>query len=1384
MSSFYKICEEIKINQKTGKIVSIKVYPDFNVLNPSDLMIRSHLFYAIWDEERGLWSTSEWDASEIIDKALQKYADELAARLAAESEDDVPKITIASMKRYSSGSWSKFKKFISDMPDNAHNLDDNLTFLNTPVKQTDYVSKRLPYNLESGDYSAWDELVGLLYEPKEREKIEWAIGSVISGDSKIIQKFFVFYGAAGTGKSTIINIIERLLTVGNDDEGNPIRYYTSFDSKALGSASNNFATEAFRGNPLVAIQHDGDLSKIDDNTRINSIVSHEMMSINVKNKSMYTARSNCMLFMGTNSPVKITDAKSGIKRRLIDIVPSGKTFPPKKYDALMSQIDFQLGAIAYHCLEVYRSLGKNYYKNYEPISMMSMTNSFFSFLDSEFEKFASFEKGVSLTQAYDIYTEYATKANYKYKLPRNEFEEELKSYYREFYPVTRIDGKQYRKWYKGFITEKFEPPVLKREEHSLSLVMDCVISLLDDVLADCPAQYATEDEDERPLTGWDNVKTTLKDLDPKRLHYILPKFKDENHLPLIMIDFDLKNENGEKDMLLNMEAASKFPKTYSEFSKGGAGIHLFYWYNGDISKLAIVYSPGIEIKIFRGKSAIRRRLSKCNNIPIQTLGEGALPMKEENMISIHEVKDINHLRNKIAKSLRKEDNVGGTKCEIDFIKDTLDRAYVSGMTYDVSDMAGDIFDFAKRSTNHKDYCIHVATHEMKYRSKDFEQVEEMTGRKNENEDDAPIWFYDCEVKPNLFFISCKEAGKDKPFLDLYNPSPHEVAALFDLNLADYNGLRYDRPIMYHRYLGNSISSVHEISHNIVSGKMQEIPYPEARNIGYIDVFDMLTKKQSLKKWEIELHLPHKEMDGDWDEPIPEERWGELAEYCHNDVLALEAVFNSKDGKRDFTTRKILARLTGLKVNSTTNQHSAKFIFGDNRNPQSEFNYRFMGDESDVQPSTYDLSCDQRWTVFDSKGRPIFPGYTFDPKKPTKERSMYRGEYVGEGGYVYAEPGIHRNVALLDIASMHPSSIIAEVLFGLRYTARFKEIVDLRIAIKHKNFDKARHMLDGMIAEFLEDESVAKDLAQALKIVINSVYGLTSANFPNAFRDPRNKDNIVAKRGALFMINLKHEVQSRGFTVAHIKTDSIKIPDATPEIIQFVMDYGKLYGYNFEHEATYDRMCLVNDAVYIAKYDTKERCETRYGYIPEKNGDHGGEWTATGAQFQHPYVFKTLFSGEPLEFYDYCETKSVTGDSAMYLDMNETLLDVADAEEELTRRVWNTEHDDKKKRLNPDYADYDDQQLKERIALGHDYHFVGRVGSFYPIRENAGGGDLMVKRGDKYSSVSGTKGFRWLEADTVKELGKESDIDPRYHDSLVDSAIKTIEKYGNYDEFAG
>ena len=101
-------------------------------------------------------------------------------------------------------------------------------------------------------------------------------------------------------------------------------YWSVFDSKVLGSSSNAFALEAFKSNPLIAIQHDGDLSRIEDNTRLNSLVSHETMLVNEKFRSQYSSQFKCFMFLGTNKPVKITDAKSGLIRRLIDVEPTGE----------------------------------------------------------------------------------------------------------------------------------------------------------------------------------------------------------------------------------------------------------------------------------------------------------------------------------------------------------------------------------------------------------------------------------------------------------------------------------------------------------------------------------------------------------------------------------------------------------------------------------------------------------------------------------------------------------------------------------------------------------------------------------------------------------------------------------------------------------------------------------------------------------------------------------------------------------------------------------------------------------------------------------------------------------------------------------------------------
>lgn len=1320
------------ISTRSGKRGIIEIYPKFIIKKSSDLMIRGGDFYAIWREDLGLWSTDEQDAVDLIDRELDRYAEENCKRF----DENYRVMHMWDAETGMIDAWHRYCQ--KQMKDQFHMLDEKLIFSNIKTGKKDYASKVLSYPLEADEPKAYNKLMSTLYSPVERHKIEWAIGSVVSGDSKRLQKFVVLYGSAGTGKSTVLNIIQQLF------EG----YYSVFDAKALGSSSNAFALEAFRSNPLVAIQHDGDLSRIEDNTRLNSLVSHELMTVNEKFKSTYASRFKAFLFMGTNKPVRITDAKSGLIRRLIDVSPTGDKLDPNEYKTIMKQIEFELGAIAYHCQKVY--LGDpGYYDSYIPIAMLGASNDFYNFIVDSYHVFKR-EDGTSLKAAWEMYKTYNEEAKVAYPLSQRAFKEELKNYFRDYSErFSHEDGSRIRSYYSGFRTERFEGETIgdTSEPTPRLIQFDATESVFDRECATCPAQYATSKE--TPTQKWEKVSRKLSQLDTSRLHYVkLP----ENH---IVIDFDIPDDQGNKCFELNLAEASKWPPTYAEVSKSGCGIHLHYIYTGDPTRLSRIYDDHIEVKVFTGKSSLRRKLTKCNNLPIATISSG-LPLKgESSVVNTKVVQSEKGLRVQIKRNLNKEIHPA-TKPSINFIHKILTDAYESGMTYDVTDMRNAVLAFAANSTNQADYCIKLVN------KMPFKSAENAPSAPN---DEADLVFYDVEVFPNLFLVNWKFAGS-KTVVRMINPTPQEIEGLMKFRLVGFNCRRYDNHILYARLMGYTNEQLYNLSQKIISSekkvKSNNCFFGEAYNVSYTDVYDFCSKKQSLKKWEIELGIHHQELGLPWDQPVPESMWQKVAEYCDNDVIATEAVFNAR--KADFIAREILADVAGMTVNDTTNTLTARIIFGSNKRPQDAFRYRDMGDVSQIDELPFTMGEPEydQYTVFDKKGRPIFPGYKFENGKST-----YRGEEVGEGGYVYAEPGMYGNIALLDIASMHPSSIIAEELFGPEYTKRFQEIRDARVAIKHKEFDKARKMLNGALAKYLTDESAADALAQALKIAINSVYGLTSAGFENPFRDNRNKDNIVAKRGALFMVNLKHEVQKRGFTVAHIKTDSIKIPDATPEIIQFVMEYGKMYGYIFEHEATYDRMCLVNNAVYIAKY---------------KGGKHAGEWTATGTQFQIPYVFKKLFTHEEITFDDMCETKSVTG--ALHLDMNENLPDVSAAEKDLA---------DLLKRVDPDGnrpfgADEEIERLRKVIAEGHDYIFIGKVGQFCPIKEGCGGGLLCRESEDKktgekkYDAATGTKGYRWLESEMVKQLGKEGDIDRAYYDTLVDTAATDISKFGDFEWF--
>ena len=1210
-------------------------------------MLHDGDFVAIWNHRTGLWSKDEFDVVDLVDDDVRKYVEnspgqKLMPRFCARERDGV---------------WKRYRQWTKNMVDTDHPLDRTPVFADTPIRQEDHVSYRLPYSLEEGAPVNWAKLVDTLYDPSERQKIEWAIGSILTGDCRKIDKFLVFYGDPGSGKSTILNVMQALFG----------EYCVAFDSESLAQRNNSFALSSFATDPLVAIEHDGDLSRIETNTRLNSIISNEIQLINEKFKKPRSMRISTMLVMASNNPVKITDANSGIPRRLLDVYPSGNRLPVNEYRIVVDGVYQELGVIAKHCIDVYRNLGADYYRDYRSRTMISETNPVYNFVMEMYSDWGTEDK-ITLAKAYSDYKDYAEETGIQYKMPRYRFKTELCRYFREYHDRIMVDGIPYRSLFIGFIGDKFDTheciPSPIKSEPWLELKQG-LPSVFDDHFAGCKAQYSSENG--TPRKSWAYVDSTLRDIAPTTEHYVL---MPEEY---ICIDFDLKGENGEKDLNANLRAASAWPPTYAETSKSGGGLHLIYRYPVDEDTLA-EYSPGIEIKRFRGKASLRRRLSLHNGRAIADY-PGDLPTKAPKMINEQHVKDENHLRSLIAKALRKEVHAN-TAPNVDFIKKILDEAYESGITYDVTDARNAVTAFAMKSTNQSERCLKMVQ-QMRFQSEDKMEVQE--------DGDGRIVFYDVEVFPNLFVICYKFPGEDVVHFRT-NPSAKEVKSLFELRLIGFNNRKYDNHIMYAASLGYSNAELYEVSKRIINNE-KNATFREAYNLSYTDIYDFSTKKQSLKKWEIELGIKHLESDFPWDEPVPESHWNDVITYCSNDVKATEKVFDHLAS--DWGARKILAELSGLSVNDTTNQHTCALVFGKDRRPdKSQFVYTDLSE--------------------------MFPGYTFDKFKG----SSYRGENPGEGGYVYSEPGYYEDVVLLDVASMHPTSIEQLNLFG-PYTNRYSELKQARVAIKHKDMDLLAKLFDGRLVEIAKNYDL-DELGKALKIPINSMYGLTSAKFDNPALDPRNIDNIVAKRGALFMIDLKHYVQDElGLSVAHIKTDSIKIPNATPEDIQKVISFGKRYGYDFEHEATYAKMVLVNKAVYIAKYA-----------FP-----HEGEWTATGKQFQEPYVFKKLFTKEPIEFNDYVQTKQVK--TAMYL-----------------------------------------------AFPNQEPHFVGKVGSFVPIKPERGGGELlrMNSDGEIKDAVVGTKNFFWKEAEMVKYMHQEQDVDTSYSEMLADEAKQAIEQYVDLEYF--
>ncbi len=1166
----------VKKFTSNNRALDYEVSPDFIFGDTKDLVVKGSKFYAYWNGS--FWDTKQKNLFYDIDSLLWRRAREL--------EDGRPglRIDVKEIRKASAGKFRLFADFCKACEASDISFNQKVLFADHKMQRRDYATTQLTYSPQEGEAVAFKELIGTLYLPKELDKILWFMGALFTNKMYKIEKFMYLYGSKGSGKGTVLKIFRMLF----ED------YCGTIDLKLLTSAD-QFATGQIQEVPLL-IDEDTDISHIYNDTPLLKLTSHETISVNKKFKEPYDVKFIGLLITASNQRYKVRNVDSGITRRAIVVNPSGQKVSHTRYNQLMSQIKYELPYIAHMAISRFEELGFDYYDDYFDVDMAEQTDHIFDFIRSNA---IHMQNGITLKQISELYREYLEDMGWKTDGYKATIKREALRYFDTMLKDSHVDGTRVNNYFKGFRWNiAFPEGVVGTTKADDTVVPDNWLEfdhhneVFNKLAADYPAQAALRNGN--PSEKWDNVVTKLSDIQTNKLHWVKVPL---NH---VILDFDLKDENGKKNLELNKEAASKFPPTYAEVSKSGQGIHLHYIYDGNVNELDNLVEKNIEIKVYRGKSSLRRIDKASNNLQLSHISSG-LPLKEKKDREMYDqIKEITYtektLRNFVKRQLGmiegKEPSHPNTKPTIDFIAHEIQKAADMGLEYDITDLRHAVFMRAIRSTNNKEYCLAV-----------FQQIPWSTLRDDDGKTEAKLTnftkiypkeelvFFDIEVYPNLFVVVWKKYHEDE-FTRWINPTPDQIEYLMTFPLVGFNNRRYDNHILYARLLGSNNMELFTQSHRIINEKNAKSGmYAAAYELSYTDIYEYSQKKQSLKRWEVDLGIKHVEMEIPWDKPVPDELVDTVVEYCVNDVDATEKLFDAIYA--DYVAREILATIAKGSMNATNNQLTAKFIFGDDPRPQDKFNYVHLNK--------------------------LFPGYEYSFGKST-----YRGFETGEGGFVYAEPGVYSDVALLDVESMHPNSLVNMNYFG-PYTQRYADLLKVRVLLKHNKIDEVKQMFDGVLAPFLDNPEYLKPLVTALKIVINSVYGMTSAKFDNKFKHPDNVDNIVAKRGALFMVDLKFAIEEQGYKVCHIKTDSVKVPNADEKIIQFVHDFGKQekYNYKFEHEHTYKRMALINNAVYIAQLEDDS-------------------WSPVGAEYANTYLLKRVWTKEELVDRDFFITKQSKG----------------------------------------------------------------------------------------------------------------------------------------------
>ena len=155
--------------------------------------------------------------------------------------------------------------------------------------------------------------------------------------------------------------------------------------------------------------------------------------------------------------------------------------------------------------------------------MAEATDHIFAFVKENYSRLGD---PCTLKKASELYRVYLEDLGWDTARYKSRIKEELKRYYNRFDNAVRMDGEVRRNVFTGFKYDAIFPKVRRGEiivqeddvltELESQLGISIQDSIFDDIAKDYPAQLTNERGN--PMYKWDNVKTTLKDIDTNLLH--------------------------------------------------------------------------------------------------------------------------------------------------------------------------------------------------------------------------------------------------------------------------------------------------------------------------------------------------------------------------------------------------------------------------------------------------------------------------------------------------------------------------------------------------------------------------------------------------------------------------------------------------------------------------------------------------------------------------------------------------------------------------------------------------------------------------------------------------------------------------------------------------